>query len=183
MWCDDLRPSNILVDENLQIVAVLDLEFAYAAPAEFSYAPPWWLIIEQPEYWLHGLESWTTVFETRLLTFLKAMTASEDAAIVSGRLSEGECLSEKMRDSYENGDFWAMYAAWKNFMFDEIFWNKIYPRFFGLGGLPPGDAWRDWLPKLTAREQEELQSLVDRKMKEIETRVLVWEPEEPALAQ
>ncbi|KAK9440300.1 Protein kinase-like domain protein [Metarhizium brunneum] len=50
-WCDDLRPSNILLDANLQIVAVIDWEFSYAAPSEFTFAPPWWLLIEQPEYW------------------------------------------------------------------------------------------------------------------------------------
>jgi hypothetical protein len=36
IWCDDLRPANVLLNENMQIVGVVDWEFTYAAPAEFS---------------------------------------------------------------------------------------------------------------------------------------------------
>jgi hypothetical protein len=41
VWCDDFQPENVLVDEAECIVEVVDGEFTYAAPVEFSYAPPW----------------------------------------------------------------------------------------------------------------------------------------------
>ncbi|CAG7558097.1 unnamed protein product [Fusarium equiseti] len=51
-FCDDLRPSNMLVDpETLCITAVLDFEFTNAMPAQFSYDPPWWLLLSGPEAW------------------------------------------------------------------------------------------------------------------------------------
>ena len=54
LWCDDFRPGNILVNENFRILAVIDWEFTYAAPASFSRNPPWWLLLETPEYWFRG---------------------------------------------------------------------------------------------------------------------------------
>jgi aminoglycoside phosphotransferase (APT) family kinase protein len=45
LWCDDLRPANVIMDQNDHIVGVLDWEFSYAAPVEFTYAPPWWLLV------------------------------------------------------------------------------------------------------------------------------------------
>ncbi|RAK94604.1 hypothetical protein BO79DRAFT_134428, partial [Aspergillus costaricaensis CBS 115574] len=59
--CDDLMPPHVLLTANMQIVGVTDWEFSYAAPAEFSAASPWWLLLEQPEYWPDGMESWTGV--------------------------------------------------------------------------------------------------------------------------
>jgi len=41
VWCDDFRPENVLVDEAECIAGVVDWEFTYTAPVEFSYAPPW----------------------------------------------------------------------------------------------------------------------------------------------
>jgi hypothetical protein len=40
----------------MHIAGVVDWEFTYAAPVEFSYAPAWWLLIEKPEYWSKGIE-------------------------------------------------------------------------------------------------------------------------------
>ena len=52
-FCDDMRPSNILVDpETYRITAVLDFEFTNAMPAQFAYDPPWWLLLSGPEVWL-----------------------------------------------------------------------------------------------------------------------------------
>lgn len=42
IWCDDLRPTNILINDDLQIIGVIDWEFTYAAPVEYTYAAPWW---------------------------------------------------------------------------------------------------------------------------------------------
>lgn len=102
----------------MQIVGGVDWEFTYAAPAEFSYVPPWWLLIESPEFWPNGIEDWTTVFDYRLKTFLKAMKDSEDTAIQKGRLKEDQQLSGPMQQSWESGNFWNMYAALPSFAFD-----------------------------------------------------------------
>lgn len=117
IWCDDLRPPNVLINENLQIVGVVDWEFTYAAPAEFSCTPPWWLLLEQPEYWSDGIEAWIEVFEKRPQTFLKVLIELEEAAIQQGRLKEDQRLSGPMQQSWTNGDFWVVYAARKNFAF------------------------------------------------------------------
>ncbi|KAK2732699.1 hypothetical protein FQN57_002489 [Myotisia sp. PD_48] len=49
LFCDDLRPSNVLLDEDLRLLAVIDREFSYAAPAEFTHCSPWWLLLARPE--------------------------------------------------------------------------------------------------------------------------------------
>ncbi|KAJ5721030.1 uncharacterized protein N7483_008964 [Penicillium malachiteum] len=115
----------------MKIVGVVDLEFTYAAPVEFSFAPPWWLLLERPEYWRGGLEDWTDSFDRRLRTFLKAMVKCEDNAIQEGRLKENERLSGPMQESWDSGDFWIVYAMMGNFAFDSVYWHKIDRRFFG----------------------------------------------------
>lgn len=40
LYCDDLRPSNVLVDDDLGLRAVVDWEYSYVAPAEFTYCSP-----------------------------------------------------------------------------------------------------------------------------------------------
>lgn len=41
LWCDDLRASNILLNEADDIVAVIDWEFEYIAPTQFALDSPW----------------------------------------------------------------------------------------------------------------------------------------------
>jgi hypothetical protein len=103
---DDLRPVNVLLNENIKIIGVVHWEFTYAVPAEFSYAPPWWLLIEKSEVWPKGIEDWTRVFDHHLKTFLRATRAGEDTAIYPGQLKEDQRLSGPMQQSWESGDFW-----------------------------------------------------------------------------
>lgn len=71
-----------------------------------------------------------------------------------------------------------MYAARKNFAFDDIFWPRLYPRVYGAGVAK--DVWKERLEMLDACGVEKMEeTLVARKMKERETRELVWEPDEP----
>ncbi|KAJ5638844.1 hypothetical protein N7528_001234 [Penicillium herquei] len=177
VWCDDLRPANVLLGGNMRISAVVDWEFTYSAPVEFTYMPPWWLLIEKPELWSKGLDDWTATFDTRLRTFLRAMKDCEEEAIQKGQIQEAQRLSNHMHDSWESGDFWVMYAALNSFAFDLIYWQKIDHRFFG----PTDnfeDAWKERLHLLDDREKEEMELLVTRKLQEMDTRVLSWDPDE-----
>ena len=55
--CDDLRPSNVIADDKLNLRCVIDWEFSYAAPAEFTYCSPWWLLLAHPDEWEDSLDS------------------------------------------------------------------------------------------------------------------------------
>ncbi|ATY67444.1 kinase-like domain [Cordyceps militaris] len=180
-WCDDLRPSNILVDANMDIVCVIDWEFSYAAPSEYTFAPPWWLLLEQPEYWDNGFDDWLENYERRLPTFLRAMASCEDEYIAAGRLQEAQRLSGKMRESWASGDFWTVYAARRSFAFDTVFWKKLDARFFGPdedSGALAGDTWTRRLPLLDEQARMAMEAFVDGKVAESQTRELRWEPDE-----
>ncbi|KFY84001.1 hypothetical protein V500_09705 [Pseudogymnoascus sp. VKM F-4518 (FW-2643)] len=178
LWCDDQRPANMLVNSNLELVAVIDWEFTYSAPLEFSHAPPWWLLIEQPKYWPDGIDEWVTAYEPRLQTFLAVLREREDAFIQEGRLEDLQRLSVPMQESWESGDFWVVYAARKSFAFDAIFWKYLDARFFGpMAGLD-GDGWERRAGLLDEEEIMEIDSFVDRKVDELKDRVLAWEPKE-----
>lgn len=177
IWCDDLRPANVLLNETMEIVGVVDWEFTYTAPVEFSYAPPWWLLIEKPEFWSKGIENWTRVFDDRLKTFLDVMKDCEDTSIRQGRLKEDQRLSRPMQQSWKSGDFWIMYAVLNSFAFDAIYWQKIDPRFFGPTESPE-EVWQERLDLLDEKEKDEMEQLVTQKLKEMESRVLAWDPDE-----
>jgi hypothetical protein len=177
LWCDDLRPSNVIVDQKDHVVGVLDWEFSYAAPVEFAYAPPWWLLIEKPEYWPEGLEDWTKVFECRLEIFVRELIKCEDTTIGRGEMSEAQRLSGPMKDSWGSGDFWIMYAASHSFAFDAIYWQKIDPRFFGPTN-DPEDAWKQRLVLLSDIDRAEMETLLARKLEETKNRELAWDCDE-----
>lgn len=119
LFCDDLRPANILVDKNLQITAVLDLEFTNAMPPQFAYDPPWWLLLVGAEMWLergNAMEDFVRLYAPRMEQFLRAMEQAE-----AGRKEDGApCLSSLMRDSWNSGQFWFNLAARKSLDVDAI---------------------------------------------------------------
>ncbi|KAJ5135058.1 uncharacterized protein N7515_004336 [Penicillium bovifimosum] len=183
VWCDDFRPENVLVDEAGSITGVVDWEFTYTAPAEFSHAPPWWLLLKKPEDWSNGLDDWCTEYEKPLQTFLEAMRKCEDEAIQGRRLAEGQRLSSRMQDSWQSGDSWIMYAARNNFAFDAIYWKKIDQRFFGSTTYDNNiinihDVWRKRLHLLEPTEKELMEEYVTLKLKERNTLRLAWDADE-----
>ncbi|OJI82086.1 hypothetical protein ASPTUDRAFT_57823 [Aspergillus tubingensis CBS 134.48] len=106
LFCDHLRPGNVLSSAQHQMTGVVDWEFTYAAPTGFAHRPPFWLLLELPELWKQGLDDWIN-----------------------------DRLSGHMLRSWESGDFWLNYAARKSWAFDMIYWAKIDRRFFGDGNL------------------------------------------------
>ncbi|KAJ5950697.1 uncharacterized protein N7479_009110 [Penicillium vulpinum] len=183
--CDDFRPQNIIVDKAEKVVGVVDWEFTYTAPVEFTYTPPWWLLLEKPEYWTKGLDNWCAKYERRLQIFLQAMIDCEEDAYQTRneRLEENQRLSSRMRQSWESGDFWIIYAARNNFAFDAIYWNKIDRRFFGSNKSDNNicDAWKKRLHLLEPEEKESMDKYVDLKLQENKTRLLSWDPDQYTL--
>ncbi|RMJ22834.1 Phosphotransferase enzyme family [Aspergillus sp. HF37] len=88
-------------------------------------------------------------------------------------------LSGPMQRGWESGYFWIIYAVTHSFAFDAIYWQKIDPRFFGPTSTEnPDEAWKERLELLDEKEKEEMDELVARKLKETETRILAWDPDE-----
>ncbi|GAB7357568.1 hypothetical protein MBLNU459_g0079t1 [Dothideomycetes sp. NU459] len=124
-FCDDLRPSNMLVDpETLQITAVIDLEYTNAMPAQFTYDPPWWLLLSGPEIWLerYTMTEFQTLYEPRMEQFLRALCRVESGVEFSPDQSSAVRLSERMREAWQKKRFWFNYAARKSFEVDIIYW-------------------------------------------------------------
>ncbi|KAK2016428.1 phosphotransferase [Colletotrichum eremochloae] len=183
LWCDDFRPTNVLIggsgpDGNVKVAAVIDWEFTYAAPTQFVLDPPWWLLFETPEMWdLSGVDKWSKAYELQLEIWLKAMEDQEKGTV----FLDGITLSEHMRESWKTGRFWLNYAARKSWAFDAVFWNFLDERFFGVRGpmAPDNELWKTRLGLLGREEQQAMEPFVERKMKESQERILVeWEPAE-----
>ncbi|KAK8024979.1 phosphotransferase family protein [Apiospora arundinis] len=183
MFSEDLRPANVLLDEDLRVVGVIDWEFAYAAPAQFSYDPPWWLLLREPEEWLEGNPRlWLKAYEPRLQIFLRALEGEEKKMMmVTGDPAHGLMnppLSQRMRESWEKQTWMINYAARNSWAFDFIWWKFLDESYFG-----PNDD-QDHLVRLqllSKPQREMMEPFVARKMQEnTDRRIVKWEPEEAA---
>ncbi|OHE90430.1 phosphotransferase enzyme family protein [Colletotrichum orchidophilum] len=128
LFCDDLRPTNMLVDpETLRITAVLDLEFTNALPAQYSDDLPWWLLLKQPAIWISEddlpLHEFLVMFEPRKEQFIRAMERAEAKSEVT---AEETRLSARMRDSWDSGRFWFNLASRRSFDVGELYWEVMH---------------------------------------------------------
>ncbi|KAK2802798.1 hypothetical protein FQN50_007204 [Emmonsiellopsis sp. PD_5] len=157
LFCDDLRPANILVNsETLQITAVLDLEFTNAMPAQFASDPPWWLLLVGPDMWLergYTMEQFVTQYTPRLEQFLDALEQVE--AEKYRRKPSVKRVSELMRKSWASGEFWFNFAARKSLDVDAMFYHQLDMIYYG------GKASVDLLDD---KVRGDLESCVRRKM-------------------
>ncbi|GIK00114.1 hypothetical protein Aspvir_004132 [Aspergillus viridinutans] len=161
IFCDDLCPDNVLIGPNLVVTGVVDWEFAYAAPVEYTYAAPWWLLLERPEDWEPDLNQFLVRFMPRFRTFLDALKDCETGKIKRGTLSESQRLSATMERSFETGLFWICLASRHSSMFDEIYWNYIDQTFFG-----SFTTLEDRLHLLSAEERNRIDIVVREKTKQ-----------------
>jgi hypothetical protein len=176
LWSDDFRPANVIIDENDQILGAIDWEFAYVGPTQFILDSPWWLLLEVPEMWNDGIDSWTNTYERRLKTWLSAIEEAEKD------MSPGQfLLSAYMRESWETGRFWLNYAARRSWAFDTIYWKYLDERFFGERGehVHTEQLWKARIHLLSEEERATMESLVQTKMEESTKRILVeWDDAE-----
>ncbi|CAJ2513961.1 Uu.00g020800.m01.CDS01 [Anthostomella pinea] len=191
LFCEDLRPSNVLIDKDLRVVGVIDWEFTYAAPSQCTSDPPWWLLLQRPESWPGGYGPWMEAYKPRLETFLRVLDGEErNMASSSGNVDNAASpslsrdlqppLSLQMRESWEKQTFMISYAARNSWVFDFIFWRYLDGRYFGPN--EDGD-YRARLDLLTQQELEAMEALVKMKMEQREERTLVTLDDDDAAAQ
>ncbi|KAG4278908.1 hypothetical protein FPRO04_06229 [Fusarium proliferatum] len=176
LWCDELRPHNVLLNKHNNIAAALDWEFAYFAPTQFSLDPPWWLLLQPPELWMSGIDDWSQVYEARLGTWLVSMEDQERGEEINFPAH----LSTYMRESWLSGRFWLTYATRKSWAFDTIFWKYLDERFFGSrdDDTQESQFWRARVHLLGEEAQRVMEMVVERKMNDAEERVLAdWDPD------
>lgn len=177
LWGDDFRAGNILLTSSDKIAALIDWEFTYVGPTQFSLDPPWWLLLETMEMWLSGMDDWCAEYQKRLKTWLAALRKAEAETDKSSLLSAP--LSTYMEQSWATGRFFLSYAARKSWAFDAVYWNYLDERFFGdrESGVAGHDLWRTRLHLLTDEERAAMEPFVGRKMAEARERLLVdWDP-------
>lgn len=102
LFCDDLRPSNVIVDADLRIKSVIDWEFCYAAPMEFTYCSPWWLLLAHPDDWNNSLDDFLMHYMPRQKIFLDVLRECENEAATN---IADHSLSDHMEQSMHNGHF------------------------------------------------------------------------------
>jgi hypothetical protein len=160
VFCDDMQPANMLIDPNtLQITAVLDFGFTNSMPAQFTYDPPWWLLLQGPDVWLdrNNIDEFLARYVPRMEQFLRALERVEEKSAAGGneRLTNEPRLSARMRDSWKTRRFWFNYAARTCLDMDDIYWHTLHDQVDGDGfGL------------LDEATQAELEPLVRMKMEQ-----------------
>jgi hypothetical protein len=158
-FCDDMRPSNMLVNpETLRITAVLDFEFTNTMPAQFTYDPPWWLLLSGPEMWLDrcSMEEFLACYEPRMEQFLRALERVEEESALRRKQPTGPPLSTRMRDSWRTGRFWFDYAARKSFEVDAVYWAALHDGGAGVELLD--DKARAEMESFTQKKMEQLKA-------------------------
>jgi broad specificity phosphatase PhoE len=150
LYCYDFRPSNMIVDEDFNIKAVIDFEFSNALPAQFAHDPPWWLIVFRPTEWIergYSYERLKKRLEPHIEQFLQVMEEKEKETV-----KPVVPLSIRMRDSWTSGRFWFNLAIRNSWSFDAVYWAALHK---------PGDEVLD------ETMQNEMEEFVDMKMAQL----------------
>lgn len=124
LFSDDLCPSNVLVDDDLNVTAVIDWEFCYAAPAQFAGSLPWWLILRHPPDVVdhQGKKAFLDAYIPKAELFLQTLQETE---AVSGICTTDDRLSTRMCESLETRSAWFNFAARMTMDVDLIYWNLL----------------------------------------------------------
>ncbi|PLB49352.1 hypothetical protein P170DRAFT_408496 [Aspergillus steynii IBT 23096] len=128
----DLHPSNLFVDSNWNIKAVIDLEWACSLPAETL----------RPPYWLTG-RSIDELTGKHLETFRRAHDEFVDIFEQEEKLFPPITVNDVsfsrtdlMRRSSQVGAFWYFHALDSPKGLFNLFGQHVYPRFISSRGIP-----------------------------------------------
>ncbi|KFZ09600.1 hypothetical protein V502_08630 [Pseudogymnoascus sp. VKM F-4520 (FW-2644)] len=164
LFCDDFRPGNILVDDSFKIIGIIDWEWCYAAPFQFTYSPPRWLLLKEPAYWNFNSDNdLLDTYLSKLDIFMRILEEQEyHRKGVTGH-STDPSLSSLMRRSIADNTFWFHEAARDSFALDRIYWSRLES--FCSGPVRDQDEISDSV--CPADIHKGLNAFIDRKMEHL----------------
>ncbi|THW08543.1 hypothetical protein D6D24_09119 [Aureobasidium pullulans] len=158
LFCDDFRFGNVLIDENtLEFTGVIDWEWTYAAPQQFLFSAPSWLILERPTSWTENGES---RYKDNFTVFLRCLGEEEEKRQSQSSFAppEDKRMSTLMRQSLDDGTFWLTQLVQEAFSFDEeILWRNLEKAVYRRGLLEVG-----------VPSEEDVEKFVETKLMELD---------------
>ncbi|KAF2462601.1 uncharacterized protein BDR25DRAFT_338215 [Lindgomyces ingoldianus] len=163
--CDDFRYGNMIVNNarELKIIAVIDWEWAYAAPYQMFCSAPRWLLIKNPIFWAAPNGSEFHRYNACLEIFLDELKREEsERNKVTPQLGLQDRLSDLMRKSMSDGKFWFHELIYDCFTAaDNSAWKAICDIYPNTGELAP-------------ISESELDKFVGKKMKQLAAYRAEW---------
>ncbi|KAI0097480.1 hypothetical protein GGR51DRAFT_540809, partial [Nemania sp. FL0031] len=154
--CDDFQPANMIVnnEKDLEVIAVIDLEWSYAAPTQLVNSMPLWLLIQSPSIW--------SCIDERLVRFNKhlelytRLLEEEEEKILGDDVCEDERPSVLLRECQKQGRQW--------------FHIILLDPFNGPNCVPflkLREETADWDELVSAIPEDEIKVFVEKKMAEL----------------
>ncbi|KAI8946441.1 hypothetical protein F4801DRAFT_61795 [Xylaria longipes] len=113
--CDDFQPANMIVNnkEDLKIIAVIDWEWSYAAPAQVVHSTPSWLLIESPNAW-PSVDERLARFNQHLELYTRILE-EEEQKVLGNDIREDEKPSALLRECQKQGRQWFHFILLRGF--------------------------------------------------------------------
>ncbi|KAM5347251.1 hypothetical protein ACJ41O_010256 [Fusarium nematophilum] len=156
LTCDDFQPTNMIVNnqDDLQVVAVIDWEWSYTAPAQLVNSTPTWLLIESPNAW-GWIDERLARFEKHLAIFSRILLEDEPK-ILGNDFPVEQKPSTMLRACQEDG------RQWFHFILLRGFNGPSYVPFVKLR-----EETKDWDELTAAIPEADIHRFVQKKMQDL----------------
>jgi hypothetical protein len=116
----DLHQSNVMVDDDWNVVGIIDLEFAPVLPRHMVRVPAWLSGHSVDQLVGPALEGYKVLYDH----FVSILEEEETSR------QQDNALSRQMREDWDSGRLWYNAALRSSNGFPAVFDNNIQPRFF-----------------------------------------------------
>ncbi|KAM0812778.1 hypothetical protein AB5N19_12769 [Seiridium cardinale] len=156
--CDDFQPTNMIVnnEKDLEIIAVVDWEWSYTAPAQMVDSTPSWLLIESPNAW-PSVDKRFARFQKNLELFTRILKEEEEK-VLGTDVPEDETPSGILGECQKQGRQW--------------FHHLLLRGFNGPNCVPfikLREETEDWDKLVSAIPEEDIEAFVEKKVADLQT--------------
>ena len=155
--CDDFQPTNMIVnnEQDLKVMAVIDWEWSYTAPAQLVDSTPTWLLIESPHVWA-SVDDRLARYNAHLELYTRLLK-EEELKILGDGVAKDQKPSTMLRACQKDGRQW---------------FHLIILRGFNGPTCVPfvklREETKDWDELVAAISEEDINSFVQKKMADLQ---------------
>lgn len=157
LTCDDFQPTNMIVNnkQDLKVIAVIDWEWSYTAPAQLVNSTPAWLVIESPNAWA-SVDERLARFNKHLELYTQILEEEEPKVLGDG-VSKGQKPSTMLHACRKDG------RQWFHFIILRGFNGPTCVPFIKLR-----EETKDWDELVAAIPEEDIDCFVQKKMADLQ---------------